>query len=123
MTDIYLCDGEFYCDDCCQNGDEAIPRCQLEGDSPYNCAECGQPLFNPLTADGIQYVLAMGEEEMVQVQHTIPLKGTGEETLTYYRGCQHKAIVLDWLHDMQMNYCLDAECAERLERILDVLDT
>lgn len=115
---------EFYCEDCAPKGAECYSDGGGEADCPQHCANCGVPLENPLTSDGVQYVLEAAEEECArheeERERIMPLKGTGEEQMTYYHGSPHKAIVLDWLEQIRW-YNLSLKDKERLERCLDIL--
>lgn len=88
-----------------------------ESDSPAHCGACGVPLENDLTSDGVEYVLgAIREslEEAVEKGRTIawdrimPLKGTGEESQTYWHGSRHVDIVREWANQIS-NYNLEKD--------------
>lgn len=97
-----------------------------ESDSPENCAGCHIWLENPLTADGVERVLEMAEEEVARgpeaYNRIMPAKSTGEDTDDFSRwhGLPHKSIVLEWLQDLA-GYALTGEQRKRLARVLAVL--
>jgi HPr kinase/phosphorylase len=57
VDSIYVLDGSLYCEDCAPEGAESYPVSQAEGDTPDNCETCHVPIGNPLTSDGVAYVI------------------------------------------------------------------
>ena len=123
---VYLVEGELYCENCPPPGEE-YADCYGDGggesDCPQHCAECSQPLDNPLTGDGVEYVLeaileAYDEPESDR-NRIMPLKGTAEETATYYHGSRHVAIVRDWAIQIS-NYSLDRREQFIVDRFLEL---
>lgn len=116
---------EFFCEDCAPDTAEAHADGGGEADTPQHCANCGVPLENPLTSDGVHYVLNEAEEEArrpaSERNRIMPLKGTGEETMTWWHGSPHKAIVQGWLKQVS-NYRLGEREQRKLEAINRVLE-
>lgn len=102
--------GEYVCDSCSTSGYMSDVGWG-EADHPRMCSRCGAPLNLSLTPCGINYVIRAAQSELQEKQHLIPMPGTQEEEHTYYHGCAHARIVLDWLSDIQ-NYDLGQEDQE-----------
>jgi len=103
------------------DSDEFPKSCCSDGsDCPENCAGCGQPLDYTLTAEGRSYVLETAKAALENGldTHIIPLKGSAEETLTWYYGMPHYEIVRDWVTEVT-SYMLDSEDEEIVCRYLD----
>lgn len=58
MTQAYLNECEWLCEDCSKKAGLTDSYCNGggEADSPQHCASCGAFLENPLTGDGYAYV-------------------------------------------------------------------
>jgi len=98
----YLFDLELYCSNCTPDGARCVDDGGGESDVPQHCHECGEFLKNPLTQDGVKYVVEKIEEYLRTKTETdwnrvMPLKGTAEETMTAYHGRPHKSFLLDWI--------------------------
>lgn len=88
-----------------------------ESDSPCHCGACGVPLENPLTSDGILYVLSAIQESLEEAvdkgraltwDRIMPLKGTGEEDQTWLHGKRHVEIVRSWAESLS-DYSLEKD--------------
>lgn len=86
-----------------------------ECDTPCHCGNCGMPLDYALTGDGIRGVLESIRESIQEAiaqgrettwDRVMPMKGTGEESMTWYHGSRHVEIVRDRAKNLQ-NYSLD----------------
>lgn len=115
---------DWFCESCAPSDAGRWP-CPDETDSPVHCADCGCYLAHPLTSHGVQYVLEQAESEcrrpIGERERIMPLRGTAEDTLTWYHGSPHKAIVLDWL-DHVADYGLDSKDSARLEAMRRLLN-
>lgn len=128
MTAV-LCDGEFYCTDCAEGIIDPTRECVEdgggEGDVPTNCAGCGVFLENPLTQDGVKYVLEKCEEWLTRPEserdRIRPAEGTAEETQTHYKGSKAVQVVLDWATDLK-GYSLDRVQRRILTRFFTYCD-
>ena len=114
-----LLDCEIYCDDCAPDGAEDIGD-GGESDYPQNCAHCHEPLGNPLTTDGVQYVLEAIADSLRdgrQARNTVHdcYKGT------WYEGSRHCEIVRDWSRELQA-YCLAAAESALVDHYLSWTD-
>ena len=90
-----------------------------ESDCPQNCAGCHRFLGNPLTSEGVEYVLEALESEASDLEaanRIMPAKGTAEDSpdFAYWHGSPHKAIVLEWAEDLDF-YGLTEDQEQRLE--------
>lgn len=88
-----------------------------EADTCHHCAGCGVPLENSLTSDGVNHVLEAMRESLQEAvdggrattwDRIMPLKGTGEETMTYWHGSRHVEIVRGWAEQIQ-GYMLEKD--------------
>ena len=95
--DTYMTETDTFCEDCAPEGAECIGS-DREADYPDHCENCGVPLENSLTSEGVDYVIEQAKEKALEVfrgqNHTI-----GKE-LPWYEGCKHSRIVLDWLQQI-----------------------
>ena len=99
-----------------------------ESDSPCHCGACGEPLENPLTSDGVNYVLETIQDSIQEAvdkgradtwDRIMPMKGTGEESQTAFHGSRHVEIVRGWalqLHD----YSLEKEESAIVDLFLEL---
>ncbi len=76
-----------------------------ESDCPQHCGSCHEPLDNPLTSDGIEYVLKAIHESIEKAvtegrasawDRIMPMAGTAEEDATWLQGKRHVEIVRHW---------------------------
>lgn len=91
----YLTDCDFYCEDCAPPGAESYPDGGGEADCPQHCAHCHEPLGNPLTAEGVRYVIEAITESLEaddEDRNQVHPSYDG----TYYEGSRHCEIVRDW---------------------------
>lgn len=88
-----------------------------ESDCPQHCGTCGVPLNNPLTDDGVRYVLDAIRDSIAEAleqgrgltwDRVIPLRGTAEEELTYWHGSRHVEITREWAQQVS-NYNLEKD--------------
>ena len=88
-----------------------------EADCPQCCHNCGIPLENPLTSDGIGYVIEVVHDSIKEAithgrfttwDRIMPLAGTGEEHMRYWHGKRHVEIARAWVKQV-LNYNLEQE--------------
>jgi predicted RNA-binding Zn-ribbon protein involved in translation (DUF1610 family) len=81
-----------------------------ESDHPEHCSSCHEPLDNPLTDEGVEYVLdkiresieeALREGRAKAWDRIMPLPGTAEEDATWLQGKRHVEIVRGWAKQIQ----------------------
>jgi hypothetical protein len=142
--DVYLLDGEFYCEDCGapkverevnddpdfddeffrevddknDEIDDTYPDGGGESDTPQHCAQCHRPLENPLTKDGVNYVLEAIRDELSKPRSERNKVATHWKEGEYYAGCTATAVVRDWAEQLKY-YCLDEEDARMVDWYLD----
>lgn len=123
--DAYLHEGEFYCEACAPKNSEAYSDGGGESDTPQHCNECGIPLENPLTSEGVEYVLEQAEHECSRSaeerNRIMPLAGTAEETMRYWHGSRHCEIVLGWLRQLD-DYFLKEDQELRRQKCIEILE-
>jgi len=106
----YLNECEFLCLECA--GDVSDNECydmdSEESDCPQHCAQCHEPLGNPLTANGVAYVLDAIRDSL--------RAGRDERNMvhdcyngTYYEGGRHCQIVRDWAEQIRWYSLSDRE--------------
>jgi hypothetical protein len=101
--DVYMekDDGcELYCEKCATNEMESWPDGGGESDSPQNCANCHMPLDNPLTPDGVNYVIQSVRESLQGGKGTYLIVLPCYQG-TYYQDSPQVAIVRDWLRQLE----------------------
>jgi len=101
--DAYVFEADLYCEDCAPEGAESFPDGGGEADTPHHCGTCMVPLENPLTGEGVNYVLEA-------ISHTLAEDPAEWEKVydvykdTYYENTPHVTIVRDWaLHLLEYN--------------------
>lgn len=106
---------EYPDDDCSFDSDDYPKYAGEDGgesDCPQHCGSCHEPLDNPLTSDGVKYVLDQIYESIEEaVTHgrattwdrIMPKPGTAEEDATWMQGKRHVEIVRHWAE--QVNQC------------------
>lgn len=115
----YIYQADVYCDDCGQAIKAKCPKPNYPQpwdtddypasasedeptDSPQHCGGCHVPLDNPLTDEGLLYVLEAIEEAMTgpesERNRIMPKPGTGEdcESFAYWHGSRHVDILRGW---------------------------
>jgi len=100
----YLIYGKWYCSNCA--GDYAPESCCYndggdEADCPQHCALCSQPLNNPLTSEGVDYVLEYVRKTLAQPRterQALAARGVAGD---YYDGCAACAVVRDWAEQLR----------------------
>ena len=99
-----------------------------ESDCPQHCSCCGVPLENPLTSDGVNYVLESIRESLAEAvekgraqtwSRIMPLKGTAEEDQVWLHGKRHVDIVREWAQQIQ-NYSLEKDERAIVELFLEL---
>lgn len=123
----YVYQADFLCDNCRAEIDVPKPSYPPpfdtdgyvadagECDTPCHCGNCGQPIDHTLTEDGIRYVLESIRESIEEAvaqgrestwDRIMPMKGTAEETHTWWHDSRHVEIVRGWAEEIR-NYNLD----------------
>ena len=98
----YLNECEFLCLKCA--GDVPDSECydmdSEESDCPQHCAQCHEPLDNPLTTDGVAYVLEAIRDSLRAGRAD---RNTVHECYngTHYAGSRHCEIVRDWAEQIR----------------------
>lgn len=73
MMDAYVYDADVYCDECISDVYDPGRDCEPpngypdgggEADTPQHCGKCGVFLENPLTPDGVRYVVEAVDESL-----------------------------------------------------------
>ena len=123
MEENYIYGCECFCGDCLPVSGNHPEVCDGSGeqDSPANCSNCGCPVDYSLTSEGVAYVLeALRDalrESREERDRIMPMRGTGEETMTYWHGSRHIEIVRNWAEELT-NYYLSRKDKEFVERFL-----
>lgn len=98
-----------------------------EADTPQHCATCLIPLGNPLTPDGVEYVLdalgsAMSDEGSPgNIDLECEVKAWDG---TYYEGCMRVEMLLDWADQVNDGYqhSLSKDQANILDEFFHTVD-
>lgn len=81
-----------------------------ESDCPQHCGSCHEPLDNPLTDDGVKYVLDHIHEAIEEAvekgrattwDRIMPMPVTAEEDATWLQGKRHVEIVRHWAEQIR----------------------
>ncbi len=138
----YAYQADTICDECraainvpCPDGPEPFDSddypAYFEGgetDCPAHCGHCGKPLDCELTGEGVRYVLSAVRDSLEEAtthgragtwDRIMPLKGTGEESQTYWHGSRHVEIVRGWAKDVR-NYNLEPAESAIVDLFLDL---
>ena len=83
-----------------------------EADWPEHCAECDEPLENPLTSSGVEYVLDAIRQSLQEPRSERDRVHPGSSN-SFYHGARRCDVVRDWA--MQL---LDYDLTDRQERIV-----
>lgn len=119
MTDAYIFQADLWCVSCAPEvADGPYPNGGGEADAPWHCAGCMVPLKNPLTGDGVRYVLEAIEKEL---QNPDRWKIHEIYDGTYYEGAPHIYIVEDWANQIA-DYGLDEKQQELLEKFFEEVE-
>jgi len=93
---------ELLCEDCAPAGAEGYPEGGGEADSPAHCAVCHQPFDNPLTSDGVEYVLEANRDSIGDAADWDTVKYSDESNPDYYyEGSPRYAVVRDWAKQLR----------------------
>lgn len=124
--DAYIFNADVYCEDCAADlmdeldkagekdtGDSGdYPQGPYsdgggEADTPQHCASCHVALDNPLTSDGVEYVLEHARESLQEPRadrdRIMPLAGTAEDEPGFTKtwgGKRHVEIVRGWVESI-----------------------
>ena len=119
----YVYQAEFLCDHCVPtvpkpSGPEPYDTDEYpmyvlnagECDCPQCCGMCGAPIDCTLTTDGVDYVLSAIQESLESaVTHgrgpvwdrIRPMRGTAEETHTFWHGSREVDVLRAWARDVR----------------------
>lgn len=111
---VYMYAADLWCEECAaaiqdrldgegaedtgDSGDypQDVSHLDSASDSPDNCGGCHRPLENPLTAEGIEYVVEHVRERLAE--GVAPGDWRWEEG--YYKGMDRNAVLRDWAGEL-----------------------
>ncbi len=121
--DAYLGECEWLCPDCAEGVDGLegpYPDGGGEADCPQHCAACGIPLENPLTSDGVTYVLdAIRESTADTAENRNTIRQAIPDQPNWYDGSPRCAVVRDWANQI-LYYGLDDQDRDLVNNYLEL---
>ena len=96
-----------------------------ESDNPQNCSGCHVPLENPLTEDGVKFVLSTIADKLSWILNTdnpdIFIKHKCVLTDCYYKDSYHIEIVRDWTKQVK-DYIYDGLQTDLIDMFLELTE-